>query len=764
MPHRPDLPSRTWRPETVLRPRYRLGLGVCLTVLMILAVGAHLGGLRGTFVLGDGERIEAIRQSAAGGWRAFFATPVSPSMGDAPLSPLARLSLIGDYRDDTGGATALRGTNVLLHAIATVLLFALALQLGAARPVALAAAALFAVHPVHAEALAWSAGRGAVLGAVWSLVALACYARSHAARSIGWFVTAVLAAVLACLSHRATAALPFELLAIDVLGLSYGRGPRRLVTGGMWGEGWRGRALRLLPFTVLFLVQVIWIGAGHRSGMADFATRWSYLDMLGTGARAFCRDLGILIAPLRLRPLEFIDRVHPPWSLWFWAGAALATFLIVAALKSRRRTPVLAASLFILWIASLGLALVSRTSFAADRLRYATADLYLPSIGLSLGLASLAWELARRLGARRQQAFAAGMAFLTGTATVRTLARVPEWRSDDSLTEAWALSSPHDPWVLAARASVLRTNGRLDEAQRLLDTALGVLPRDGIAALELARLEIEAGRLEAAVMAYGQAVAVLPGLREARLGLAKTLRQLGRLPEAAQQYEILAARFPHDVEILVNEGELRLSTNQLDAAERSFQAALLVDPHRKEALYDRAVVALRRDDLAAAVQYADRALDVDPYYFEARMLLGGVAARQQRWMDAASEFERALALDDTKVEARVNLGAALLDGGNPTRAAEVLEKAVRQSPSVFAWVNLAHAQWRCGRSIDAERSFRAALQIERDSDLARRGLGLLLASQPGRDDDARTVLVPFVAENPQDDEASAALHKLGIRH
>jgi Flp pilus assembly protein TadD len=82
---------------------------------------------------------------------------------------------------------------------------------------------------------------------------------------------------------------------------------------------------------------------------------------------------------------------------------------------------------------------------------------------------------------------------------------------------------------------------------------------------------------------------------------------------------------------------------------------------------------------------------------------------------------------------------------------------------VFAWVNLAQAQWRSGRLIDAERSFRAALQIERDSDLARRGLGLLLASQSGRDDEARTVLLPFVAENPQDDEASTALQRLPHR-
>jgi tetratricopeptide (TPR) repeat protein len=477
--------------------------------------------------------------------------------------------------------------------------------------------------------------------------------------------------------------------------------------------------------------------------------------------KALCRDIGLLLAPLRLRPFEFIDRVHPPFSIWFWIGLSLAGILSVAALRSRRRRPVVACGLFLLLAAWLGLAAMSRPTNTPGRLRYASADLYLPSIGLALGLAALAWEIARRFGARRQQAFAAGMALLTGTATVRALARVPDWHSDDSLSESWVLSSPHDPWVLAARASVLRSNGRLEEAERLLDTALAVLPRDGIAALELARLEIEAGRLEAAAVAYKQAVEALPGLREARFGLAKTLRQLGRFPEAAQQYAVLAARFPHDVEILVNEGELRLATDQLEAAERSFRTALEVDPNRKEAIYDLGVVALRRGDFAQAIREAERALQVDSEYVEARMLLGNVASRQERWGDAALEFERALALDSTKVEARVNLGGALLDGGDPTRAVEVLDKAVRQSPSMFAWLNLAHAQWRSGHPADAERSFEAALKLEPDSDLARRGLGLLLASQAGRGDDARTLLLPVVAANPQDDEVSAALRRLG---
>jgi hypothetical protein len=93
------------------------------------------------------------------------------------------------------------------------------------------------------------------------------------------------------------------------------------------------------------------------------------LDLIGTQAKALVGDFVLLVAPLRLRPFEFIDRVHPPWSLWFWGGIAIATFLIVAAAKIRRRMPVLAASLVVAWIAWLGVAVVSRSSFAAHRLR-----------------------------------------------------------------------------------------------------------------------------------------------------------------------------------------------------------------------------------------------------------------------------------------------------------------------------------------------------------------------------------------------------------
>ena len=95
---------------------------------------------------------------------------------------------------------------------------------------------------------------------------------------------------------------------------------------------------------------------------------------------------------------------------------------------------------------------------------------------------------------------------------------------------------------------------------------------------------------------------------------------------------------------------------------------------------------------------------------------------------AARQFEHAVELDSTLVQARVNWGAALLDSGENERAIAVLEKAATQNPTSRAWLNLANAQSRGGQAAAAERSFRAALQIEPDNLLARRDWSLLAAT------------------------------------
>jgi len=307
------------------------------------------------------------------------------------------------------------------------------------------------------------------------------------------------------------------------------------------------------------------------------------------------------------------------------------------------------------------------------------------------------------------------------------------------------------------QSDLLRANGRIDEARQVLDRASQLQGNGFIVDLARGNIELQASHPADALPWYEKALATRPDSREARVQYAKSLRRAGRLPEAAQQYAALATRFPRDVEVLVNRGELLLASGQVDAAEQDFKTALEIDPRRKEALYNLGVVALRRGDPQTATRAASAALAADPRYAEAYMLLGNASAQTHDFGAAVRAFEQAVALDSSMVQARVNLGAARLDAGNYAGAIAVLESVVRDNPSPNAWINLANAQSRAGSGDAAEASFRNALQLEPNSEPARRGLGLLLAGRGGRGAEARQWLEPLAAAHPGDEEIAAAL-------
>jgi tetratricopeptide (TPR) repeat protein len=271
----------------------------------------------------------------------------------------------------------------------------------------------------------------------------------------------------------------------------------------------------------------------------------------------------------------------------------------------------------------------------------------------------------------------------------------------------------------------------------------------------------QAGRHSEAVALYEQALVIEPRGRDARLGLALALRRAGQLPEAAQQYALLGELGARDSEFLVNRGELYLATGQLDAAERDFEAALAVNPRREEAIYNLGVIALRRNDPEKAEAQARRALEIDPTNAETHLLLGNIAVARGDFVAAASEFGQGVALDSTNVQLLVNQGAALLNTGDFPGAVDVLRRSIRLSPTAHAWVNLAEAEKRSGAPADAEASYRAALALDADMQAAKRGLGLLLASDPNRAAEARSLLAPLAALLPVDEEVRAALAALG---
>lgn len=519
--------------------------------------------------------------------------------------PLTFTTLWIDYQIGGLNPFGYHLVNVLLHGLSAVLVWLVLRALHV--PGAWLAGALFAVHPVHVESVAWITERKNVLSGALYLGAMLAYlrfagfgdaaqaeprdARSGAlyALSLALFVCGLLAKTVVC-------TLPAALLLI------------------LWWR--RGRAVTreivpLLPFFAIGLVLALVTVEVERRFVGAAGADWqlSFVERCLIAGRAVWFYLGKLVWP---SPLVFF---YPRWTIdasaaWQYAFplAALAVAAILLALYRRIGLGPFVA--FAFFVATLGPALgfvdvfPMRYSFVADHFQYLA----------SLGPIVLAAALATLL-ARRAQRNARHVATAVGVVVVAVLA------------------------VLTARQSEAYRDLRT-----LWEDTLAKNPGAWMAHNNLGLLHMSEGRPETALAHYRAAIGVKPDDAFAYNNLGHTLATLGRMDEAVRALEQAVRIEPRNVEAWSNLGNAHAARQRWDDALAAYQRALEVRPSFADAWGNVGNVFFltgRRDDAIGAYE---RALALDPGFADARRNLALALADAGRLGDAAAQLEIALQL------------------------------------------------------------------------------------------------------------------------
>jgi len=374
--------------------------------------------------------------------------------------PLTWLSWLTEIQLFGPNAGVLHADNALLHALSGALLYA-ALARMTRKPIpSFLAAALFAVHPMHVESVAWISERKDVLSVFFGLCALLAYAR-YAERprlSSGLLVAACFA--LSLLAKPMLVTLPFGLLLLDVWPLS--RSGR---------EGWRRLVLEKVPLFAFSAVSCVltWL-AQSSGGAVRTGAAYPLTARVASAFSGYAAYLSKTLAPTHLSVL-YPRPVHGP----DWADAALSAALLALisaiAWRERRRAPWLAVG----WawfvgtlVPVIGLVPLGEHSMAD---RYA----YWPHIGLFVALAfSLDAGLASR---RRPLRLAAGAACAAAVAWLAALAsaQTQVWRDSETLWRH-ALDVTHDNYVAHANLGRALQATSPAEAQAHFGAALAINP------------------------------------------------------------------------------------------------------------------------------------------------------------------------------------------------------------------------------------------------------------------------------------------------
>ena len=526
-------------------------------------------------------------------------------------------------------------TSLVLHVVNTVLVFLLLRRMtGAAGPSAFVAA-VFGVHPLHVESVAWLAERKDVLSTCFLLMTIGAYIRYADKPTAARYAGILVCYALALMSKPMVVTLPVVLLLLDVWPLRRfsARTSRSLVIEKL--------PLFALAAATAIATVIVQQRVGAVAALSALPARTRIANAIVSGITYVWKS----IWPAHLAAFYPLQ-LHSGWTVATAAAALIATTFL--AWRARARYPFI----FVGWFWYLATIAPVTGLIQAGQQGIADRFMYVPLIGLSL---IVAWSAARAQVAEAIKWAAAGVLVLALAATAR--AQVASWADSAALWEHAVAVTPPNSVTYQKLGDALRDRGDLEGARRGYEAALG-LTRPGdigeraIIQNGLGLVLVDEGNLAAASSAFGEAVRLNPAFAEAQNNAANTLAGQGRYAEAIARYEAALALAPGMTDAQVGLAAALLSTGRPAEAVPHYRQALAADPSLAQAHSGLGgALTLLGDDRQAMTELT-RALELKPDLPSAHVNLAVLLARQGRTAEARQHLVTALQIDPAYEPAR----------------------------------------------------------------------------------------------------------------
>jgi protein O-mannosyl-transferase len=642
----PAVPAPAPRPRPALLATIALVLAA-LTVIAYLPIGGHdFIDLDDPGYVADNPHVGAGLTPASIAWA--FTTGHA-----ANWHPLTWLSHMVDVEIFGVDAGAHHVMSLVLHVVNTLLLFVVLLQLttgGGLRSVGASAfvAAIFGVHPLHVESVAWVAERKDVLSTLFWLLTTSAYVSYVRSRTAGRAAAVLIFFALGLLSKPMLVTLPFVLMLLHVWPL----GSERL---GTLVDALRRRRIPrlLLPMLAMAAISSVITFVVQRQGGAV-----STLDVMPLGVRlgnalvSYGLYLGKIVWPAHLAVFYPYRLQIPAWQI---AGAAvLLVGLSVAVLRLGRRHP--AAIVGWLWflgtlVPVIGIVQVG-TQAMADRYTY------VPLIGLTI---AIAWT-AVGVWPRQARLLAATGAVIVIALAIGTRMQVRHWQDSLSLWQHTVDVTRDNYRARNSLGAVLGNQGRTSEAIVHFIEALRLSPDRGEAFHlhhNLGRALAETGKIEDAMEHFREALRLKPDYPEAHNNLGLALARQGRFEAAIEQYHLALDDRPGYPVAIANLADAHndlgfrfFGTGRTTDAIREYTAALKVRPAFPGALDNRGFAHAVTGNLPAAIADFRLAIEQDPKFAVAYHHLGIALASTGQFDEAEKQLATAVELDPRNDGAR----------------------------------------------------------------------------------------------------------------
>jgi len=634
--------------------------------------------------------------------------------------PLTWLSHILDWQLFGPDAGWHHLTNLLLHIANTLLLFAVLKRMTNALWRSAFVAALFALHPLHVESVAWVSERKDVLSTLFWILTMAAYLRYLERPRISRYLLTLLLFAMGLMAKPMLVTLPFALLLLDYWPLSrlqFGqaiKGVNRRTRKSQSTPSQRKVSWHLLwekaPFFALSAVSsIITFLVQQRSGAVKAA---SLTIRIANAFISYVKYIGKMVWPSRLAAFYPHLRDDLPMS-----QAALSTLLIVGITvcviwQARRRRWLAVGWLWYLGtlVPVIGFVQVG-TQAMSDRYTY------VPIIGLFI---IIAWALPELIKPWRYKkiALAITAAAAIPAMMICTCRQVRHWRNSYTLFSHAVTVTKRNYVAHHGLGTALYKQGRYEDAISHYKQTLNIKPDHanapgniGLALLQLAEYDEAARQFREALRRNGE-------LHKWHLGLAIVLQKQNKLDDAIMHFTRALQIKPDYTRACKHLADALFQKNRFTEAVTQYQQVLQVLPRDAGTHSDIGVAFVRLGRLQNAITYFTKALQLEPDFADAHNNLGFVLVRQGKVDGAIRHFTEAMRLKPDWVGPMNNLAWLLAtykqaEFRNPKEAIRLAGRACEltnyENPALLDTLAVAYAA--AGRFSDAVATAEKAIKL-----------------------------------------------------
>jgi tetratricopeptide (TPR) repeat protein len=606
-------------------------------------------------------------------------------------------------------------TNVLLHTAMAILLFLVLRDMTGFLWRSAFVAAVFAVHPLRVESVAWVAERKDVLSGLFFMLTIGAYVRyTRYPQSFKRYLMVSLLFALALLSKPTVVTLPFVLLLLDWW-------PLKRFDGAYGYSG----LFRLIAEKIPLLALSCAICIATLFAQTDAMSSLTLSARIANAIDSYSTYLGQMFYPVGLA-------VFYPYPETGLASGRIAVDVILlllittVAVVARKKWPFLLMG----WLWYVGMLVPVIGILQVGSQAHADRYTYLPQIGLYI---ALTWAVADLCADWWQRYVALGSLAMAILVILISVARAQAsyWQNSESLWAHTLACTSNNVVAENNFGNALLDKGNIDGAIAHFQKALQIIPNHSEAHYNLGNALFRKGDVSGAIVQYQDALRRKPRDEKTHYNLGVAFLQQSDVNEAISEFQTALQITPDDIVVLNNLGNADFQEGNVDQAIRNYQQALKINPNDAKIHYNLGVVLTQKNDLDGAIAHFQKSLQNKPDDTAVMNNLGDVLFLKGDVNTAIGEFLNILQIKPNDANARYSLGVAFLQEGNLNGAISNLQETLRIKPNwAEAHYNLGNSLIGKGNTEEAMVHYEKAIEIKPDYSDAQNNLAWSLATTP----------------------------------